>query len=75
MPCPDAHTVGDTHACRTLLALSDRIDALTQAEWWLVELICRHGVEMAVAAERIGVGVAEAGRMWRDLDRLAASSD
>lgn len=72
-PAHDGSAAADPRICRALLALGSHVDALTEAEWWLVELTCRQGMEVAVAAERIGVATAEAERMWRNLHGLVAS--
>jgi hypothetical protein len=71
----DARALGDPNACAALLAMGDRVDALTETEWWLVELVCRQGMQTAAAAERIGVGVEQAQRMWRELGGLVIPFD
>ena len=56
---------------RRLWAFADS-EELNVKEWWMVDLVCRQGLEVAAAGRSLGVGAPEARSLWRDLEVLAA---
>ncbi len=55
---------------RRLLAIAEG-ETLSIQEWWMVDLVCRQGLEIVAAGKRLGVGAQEAWGLWRGLEELA----
>jgi hypothetical protein len=62
--------VPDSATRRRLLALAEA-GALGTLEWWMVDLVCRQGLEVPDAGRRLGLGPAAARRLWREIRGLA----
>jgi hypothetical protein len=50
--------------CPRLLKRAEEFEGI---EWWLVDLVCRQGLDLHVAARKVGPGVEEAEAVWRGL--------